>query len=138
MTDEIFENQDVVESNNSVIDEIKTELGRLPDLILNSGQNLLLKRKERDEIDLILKQHKSVMLKQVEEEYEDTKEKGLSTIAKRQAEAERRLDDSNDCNILKDKLLLLDQEIKELSLKLEFLNNRLKSSRALAMLLGGK
>jgi len=117
-------------------EEIKNDLVRLPEEILKKGADLLRIRAERDEIELIVKNREQAVLAKIEAEYEETKDKNLSNIGKRQAEANKRLLEDEQANIDSERLKKIDKDIKETSLQLEFLNNKFKSARALALLMG--
>jgi hypothetical protein len=119
-------------------EEIKNDLVRMPEEIRSKGAELLLKRAERDELSLVLKQQEASVIVQVEKEYEETKNKELSNATKRQAEAEARLSKDNDFTAKKEQLKQTEKDIQELSLNLEFINNKFKSARALALLIGGE
>ena len=121
---------------NNYKEEIKADLVKLPEVILQAQNNLLLKRKEKDELDLninLLLFKKSIEL---EKEYEETKNKELSNIQKRDLKAKEALEkDSNYIEYVA-KSDKLDNEIKEDSIRLEFYKNKFKSARSLALLIG--
>ena len=120
-----------------VKDQVTNDLLNLPQIILDKGNELLRLRTERDELTLIVKSQENSMLSEIDKEYDEKKDKDLSTISKRQAKAETRLKASDEYILRKKKLEKLDKDIKIVSINLEFINNKFKSARALALLLGG-
>lgn len=77
--------------NEETTSEIRDALIKLPEIIMVVGQELLLKRNKRDELDLVIKTTQNNGIIKIEKEYDETKDKSLSNAVKRQSEVDKRL-----------------------------------------------
>lgn len=117
-------------------DEIINDLQRLPEEILAKTQELYLKRRENDELSLLMKQIESSTMLEVDSALDDNGKKKFSNAEKRQAESESRLKSHSNYQNYAGNSDALKKQIDELSMKLEFVSNKFKAARAMALIIG--
>ena len=117
-------------------DEIIGDLIQLPLALNEKTTELYSLRKLRDDKVMVMKAIESALKIAIEGARDLNDKPQFSNALRRDAELERRKTIDQDYAVAEDEFNKLREKIENLSLVVEFMNNKFKSARALALLAG--
>lgn len=121
---------------NEIFNTVRDDLLNLPLTILDKTNQLIGTKKKKEEFDFFIKKTESKTTRDVEYELDSNGKPKFSNSDKRKLEVELRLSNNPDYQSILTYVDALKKEMDELSLQLEFINNKFKAARALALIIG--